>query len=57
MWSRGPFWTKEEDFVLAGTVDHRVPFVLKLPRQTNSLTYDRGFNTVVTHDLVLALNS
>lgn len=55
MWSRGPFWTKEENAQFAGTVDHRVPFILKLPRQTESLTYDRGFNTVVTHDLVLAL--
>ena len=36
-------------------MDHRIPFLLKLPRQHEQLTYKAGFNTVLTHDLVLAL--
>lgn len=36
-------------------VDHRVPFMLKLAGQEKSTNYDQVFNTVLTHDLILAL--
>lgn len=55
MWSRGPFWTREDANLSGGRMDHRIPFVLKLADQREQLTYTSGFNTVVTHDLVLAL--
>lgn len=55
MWSRGPFWTREDANHSAGRMDHRIPFVLKLAGQRQQLTYTPGFNTVITHDLVLAL--
>ena len=55
MWSRGPFWTPEDAAVAAVKMDHRIPFLLKLPGQHEQLTYQAGFNTVLTHDLVLAL--
>ena len=56
MWSRGPFWTREDAAAAgSGRMDHRIPFVLKLAGQREQLTYTPGFNTVVTHDLVLAL--
>jgi len=37
-----------------GRRDHRVPFLLKLAGQREGVTYPRAFNTVLTHDLVLA---
>ena len=55
MWRRGPFWTPEDAAVAGATMDHRIPFLLKLPRQHEQLTYQAGFNTVLTHDLALAL--
>ena len=41
--------------LLDGKSDHRVPFLLKLAGQTTRSDYKRPFNTVVTHDLVLAI--
>jgi hypothetical protein len=55
MWSRGPFWTREDEAASGGKMDHRIPFLVKLGGQREQLTYTAGFNTVVTHDLVLAL--
>jgi Sulfatase len=55
MWSRGPFWTREDAAVSHGKMDHRIPFLVKLAGQREQITYTPGFNTVVTHDLVLAL--
>jgi hypothetical protein len=55
MWNRGPFWTREDAALSGGKMDHRIPFVLKLAGQRDQLTYTNDFNTVVTHDLVLAL--
>ena len=55
MWRRGPFWTPEDAEVAGATMDHRIPFLLKLAGQHEQLTYQAGFNTVLTHNLVLAL--
>lgn len=38
-----------------GKVDYRVPFILKPPGNNPSQAYAPPFNTVVSHDLVLAL--
>lgn len=35
--------------------DFRVPFILKAPNQVQPATYGSRFNTVITHDLVLAI--
>lgn len=35
--------------------DHRAVFMVKMPGQRSSLRYDTCFNTIVFHDLVLAL--
>ncbi|MGE5645467.1 MAG: sulfatase-like hydrolase/transferase [Acidobacteriota bacterium] len=40
---------------LDGKTDRRVPFLLKLAGQREGVTFDAGFNTVVTHDLILAV--
>jgi len=55
MWARGPFWTKEDALHAPAQMDHRIPFLLKLAGQNQAVTYDQPFNTVVTHDLLLAL--
>ncbi len=38
-------------------IDHRVPFLLKLPHQTTQVPYNANFNTVVTSDLLMAILS
>ncbi|MEA2207106.1 MAG: hypothetical protein QOE77_3882 [Blastocatellia bacterium] len=55
MWSRGPFLTKEDAELSGRKMDHRIPFVVKLAGQPEPITYDHPFNTVLTHDLLLAL--
>jgi hypothetical protein len=35
--------------------DYRVPFIVKLAHQTDPVAYPRQFNTILTHDLILAL--
>ena len=54
-WKTQPYWTPEEAAAYGGKLDHRIPFLLKLPRQKQGVAYDREFNTVLSHDLVLAL--
>jgi len=38
-----------------GRRDHRVPFILKMPGQREGRVFSREFNTVITHDLLLAI--
>jgi Sulfatase len=38
-----------------GNTNHRVPFILKLAGQMQGATYRSEFNTVVSHDLLIAL--
>ena len=53
-WRRQLFWTSEEA-AFANRTDHRVPFLLKIAGQKEAMTYEPVFNTVLTHDLLLAL--
>jgi len=46
------WWRKETGN--PGTIDYRVPFMIKAP-DACPLTYDKPLNTVITHDLVLAI--
>jgi hypothetical protein len=41
--------------IIPTDIDQRVPVLLKLSGQTGSVTYEPVFNTVLLHDLVLAL--
>lgn len=54
--SRAWSWTAEDESVFT-EVDERVPFVVKLAGQHSSINYTPEFNTVLTHDLLLALLS
>jgi hypothetical protein len=38
-----------------GVRDRRVPFLVHFPGQSTALSYARPFNTVLTHDLILAM--
>jgi hypothetical protein len=49
------YWTEEDARTQQPTPDYRVPFILKLPGQASGFVYGPAFNTVLSHDLVLAL--
>ena len=58
-WWRSDFWSTHfgwaEDDRGNIALDHRIPFLLKLPGAPQPRTYAPEFNTVLTHDLVLAI--
>jgi Sulfatase len=55
MWT--PSITQEDPAVLNSQEDERVPFILKLAGQGRGVMYEAAFNTVVSHDLLLAFLS
>lgn len=56
MWSTKLLWTEEDEIAsFIGEKDHRVPFLIKMAGQKDSLIYNQEFNTVVIHDFVLAV--
>jgi hypothetical protein len=55
IWRNEGRWTPEEAAVSGNQIDNRIPFLLKLKNQREGMIYDRPFNTIVTHDLILAL--
>ena len=52
-----PPFTKVDPIVFNSIRDERVPFVLKLAGERSGLNYELPFNTILSHDLVLALLS
>ena len=61
VWRDHPLWkpglTKEDPRILNSRRDERVPFILKLAGENQGVTYDPAFNTVLSHDLILAILS
>ena len=55
IWRFTPSWTREDEEVSRERNDHRVPFMLKLAGQKLGAEQTGEFNTILTHDLVLAL--
>jgi hypothetical protein len=49
------YWHAEDIQMQPPTPEYKVPFILKLPRQHQGVVYTPAFNTIVSHDLVLAL--
>lgn len=47
------WWRKSN--VYDGILDHRVPFLVKSPGASESIPYSHQFNTILTHDLILAI--
>jgi hypothetical protein len=50
-WRNRIFWSKADE-AIAGTVDHRVPFMIKLSEQKTGTTFSSQFNTVLTRELI-----
>jgi Arylsulfatase A and related enzymes len=50
-WRGRIFWSAADE-ALAGKVDHRVPFMIKLANQKTNVIYSPQFNTVLTRDLI-----
>jgi hypothetical protein len=46
-------WRKSKRY--DGKRDFRVPFIVKAPRTDTPVNYSRQFNTIATHDLILAI--
>jgi arylsulfatase A-like enzyme len=61
VWRNHPFWKKsftiEDPSVTKSAKDERVPFVLKLAGEKVGSNYEQPFNTVLSHDLILAILS
>lgn len=55
VWRNEGRWTAEEAAISGNQIDNRIPFLLKLKHQREGMTYDRAFNTIVTHDLILGV--
>jgi hypothetical protein len=53
--AQGIFWTAADQALQGERLDHRVPFMLRLPGQKTTLNYEAHFNTVLTHDLILEI--
>lgn len=54
-WKKGEAWTAEES-ALAGAIDRRVPFILKMAGVGQARTdFAAQFNTILTHDLLLSI--
>ena len=47
------WWRSSHEF--DGITDHRVPFLLKLAGQTESIVFETPFNTLLSHDLILSI--
>lgn len=57
LWSSKLLWTEEDEMAtsLVSEKNHRVPFLIKMAGQKESLYYDPEFNTIVVHDIIIAL--
>ncbi len=55
LFQKDPMFTAEEASFAAGKPDNRVPFILKLAGTSAGAVYTNRFNTIITHDLLLAI--
>ena len=56
MWRKEQPWTAEDESTMGNSSDRRIPFILKLPGKSNKgIVYQPEFNTVLSHDLLLAI--
>jgi hypothetical protein len=56
LWKRRLVLTPEDEKAFNGSEDRRVPFILKMDGAKESgITFGSPFNTVLTHDLLLAI--
>jgi hypothetical protein len=55
IWQDRPTWTPEEARLTRKRNKLRVPFLLKMPHQTQPVGYAGRFDTLLTHDLILEI--
>ena len=54
-WKEQAVWTEEDQANAEATLDRRIPFILKMSGARDGISYEPPFNTVLTHDLLLAV--
>lgn len=45
----------EDELKFVTSIDHRVPFIIKLANQKEPIVFDEPFNTVLVHDIILEI--
>jgi hypothetical protein len=55
MWDEQSVWDNDEDAATGGKEHPYVPFLLKMPGSVKELEYTREFNSVLSHNLILAV--
>ena len=56
MWMNSKYdFTVQDKSLTAGIEDSRIPFFLKMRGQNEPFSFDAPFNTLISHDLILAL--
>jgi len=55
LWRKYKSWTAEDETASDGIGDRRIPFILKMPGSRQPTKFAEPFNTVLTHDLLLAI--
>lgn len=54
-WKDQAAWTIEDQANYEATIDRRIPFILRMTGAKEGISYEPPFNTVLTHDLLLAV--
>jgi arylsulfatase A-like enzyme len=55
IWKNLVDWDAEDSQAGALVTRNRVPFLVKMPRQVDAITYDDHFNTILVRDLFTAM--
>ncbi len=55
IWKNRPSWTREEETAARFASEDHVPFLLKLGYQREGAAFEREFNAMISHDLILAI--
>ena len=54
MWRDQQLWNREDESIASGNTP-AVPFLLKLPKQSSGVTYQKTFDTVISRSVVTAI--
>jgi hypothetical protein len=54
LWDQTTILITADHWLRNGKTDYRVPFIIKLAGRTGPVSYKKPFNTILTHDLLLA---
>lgn len=54
-WRTRYFWSDEDENLYKAGLDYRVPLLIKLNGQKETINYEKEINTVLVHDLIISL--